>query len=76
MPDVQHLVAVIFPRLFVIAIVAILTVERLYARVRRIVERIPLLRRIRPAVDELHRDTKVLFGGRRVRRLRGSCVIM
>jgi len=54
-------IAVIFPILFVVAIVAILTVERLYARVRRIVERIPLLRRIRPAVDELHRDTKVLF---------------
>jgi uncharacterized protein (TIRG00374 family) len=54
-------IAVVVPMLFVIAIVAILTVEKLYARVRRVVERVPLLRRIRPAVAELHRDTRVLF---------------
>jgi uncharacterized membrane protein YbhN (UPF0104 family) len=47
--------------LFVIAIVAILTVEKLYARVRRIIGRVPFLKRIRPAVDELHRDTRRLF---------------
>jgi uncharacterized protein (TIRG00374 family) len=54
-------IAVVVPMLFVIAIVAILTVEGLYTRVRRIVEKVPLLRRVRPAVDELHRDTRVLF---------------
>lgn len=54
-------IAVVVPMFFVIAIVAILTVEGLYARVRRVVERVPLLRRVRPAVDELHRDTRVLF---------------
>jgi uncharacterized protein (TIRG00374 family) len=54
-------IAVIVPMLFVIAIVAILTVERLYARVRRIIGRVPVLKRIRPAIDELHRDTRVLF---------------
>jgi uncharacterized protein (TIRG00374 family) len=54
-------IAVVVPMCFVIAIVAILTVESLYARVRRIIGRFPLLRRIRPAVDELHRDARVLF---------------
>jgi uncharacterized protein (TIRG00374 family) len=54
-------IAVVVPMVFVIAIVAILTVEGLYARVRRVVERVPVLRRVRPAVDELHRDTRVLF---------------
>jgi uncharacterized protein (TIRG00374 family) len=54
-------IAVVVPMVFVIAIVAILTVEGLYARVRRLVEKVPLLRRVRPAVDELHRDTRVLF---------------
>ena len=54
-------IAVIVPMLFVIAIVAILTVERLYARVRRIIGRVPVLKRLRPAIDELHRDTRVLF---------------
>jgi uncharacterized protein (TIRG00374 family) len=54
-------IAVVVPMVFVIAIVAVLTVEGLYARVRRIVEKVPLLRRVRPAVDELHRDTRVLF---------------
>jgi uncharacterized protein (TIRG00374 family) len=54
-------IAVVVPMIFVIAIVATLTVEGLYARVRRIVEKVPVLRRVRPAVDELHRDTRVLF---------------
>ena len=54
-------IAVIVPMLFVVAIVAILTVERLYARVRRIIGRVPMLQRLRPAIDELHRDTRVLF---------------
>jgi uncharacterized protein (TIRG00374 family) len=54
-------IAVIVPMLFVIAIVSILTVERLYGRVRRIIGRVPVLKRLRPAVDELHRDTRVLF---------------
>jgi uncharacterized protein (TIRG00374 family) len=54
-------IAVVVPMIFVIAIVAILTVEGLYARVRRVVEKVPMLRRVRPAVDELHRDTRVLF---------------
>ncbi len=54
-------IAVVVPMVFVIVIVAILTVQALYARVRRVVERVPLLRRVRPAVDELHRDTRVLF---------------
>jgi uncharacterized protein (TIRG00374 family) len=54
-------VAVIIPILFVVAIVLVLTWERLYARVRRAIVKVPLLRRIRPAVDELHRDTRVLF---------------
>ncbi|MGA7988371.1 MAG: lysylphosphatidylglycerol synthase transmembrane domain-containing protein [Candidatus Dormiibacterota bacterium] len=54
-------IAVVVPMIFVIAIAAILTIEGLYARVRRLVEKIPLLRRVRPAVDELHRDTRVLF---------------
>jgi uncharacterized protein (TIRG00374 family) len=54
-------VAVIVPMLFLVAIVAILTVERLYARVRRIIGRVPMLKRVRPAIDELHRDTRVLF---------------
>ena len=59
----MHLIAiaVIVPMLFVVAIVAILTVERLYARVRRIIGRVPVLKRIRPAVDDLQRDTRVLF---------------
>lgn len=54
-------IAVIVPMLFVIGIVAVLTVESLYERVRNIVEKVPVLRRVRPAVDELHRDTRVLF---------------
>jgi uncharacterized protein (TIRG00374 family) len=54
-------IAVVVPMLFVIGFVAILTVESLYARVRRVVARVPVLRRIRPAVDELHRETRVLF---------------
>src|ERR1700693_196678 len=54
-------IAVVVPMVFVIAIVAILTIEGLYTRVRRVVERVPVLRRVRPAVDELHRDTRVLF---------------
>jgi uncharacterized protein (TIRG00374 family) len=54
-------IAVVVPMVFVIAIVAILTVEKLYARVRRIIGRVPMLQRMRPAVDELHRDTRVLF---------------
>jgi uncharacterized membrane protein YbhN (UPF0104 family) len=45
----------------VVTIVAILTVERLYARVRRIIDRVPVLKRIRPGVDDLQRDTRVLF---------------
>jgi uncharacterized protein (TIRG00374 family) len=58
-----HLIAivVVVPMLFVVAIVAVLTVERLYARVRRIIGRVPVLKRLRPAVDELHRDTRRLF---------------
>jgi len=58
-----HLVAiaVIVPMIFVVAIVAILTVEGLYARVRRVIGRVPVLHRIRPAVDELHRDARLLF---------------
>src|ERR1700693_6172843 len=54
-------IAVIVPMLFVVAIVAILTVEGLYARVRRVIGRVPVLHRIRPAVDELHRDARLLF---------------
>jgi uncharacterized protein (TIRG00374 family) len=54
-------IAVIVPMIFVVAIVAVLTVERLYARVRRIIGRVPVLKRLRPAIDELHRDTRVLF---------------
>jgi uncharacterized protein (TIRG00374 family) len=54
-------IAVIVPMLFVIAIVAILTIDRLYARVRKVIARVPVLHRIRPAIDELHRDTRVLF---------------
>jgi uncharacterized membrane protein YbhN (UPF0104 family) len=58
-----HLVAiaVVVPMVFVVAIVAILTVERLYASVCRIIGRVPFLKRLRPIVDELHRDTGVLF---------------
>ncbi len=54
-------IAVVVPMIFVIAIVAILTVERLYARVRRVIEGVPVLRRVRPTVDELHHDARVLF---------------
>ncbi len=54
-------VAVIVPLIFIAAIVAVLTNEALYSDVRRVVDRIPLLKRIRPTVDELHRDTRVLF---------------
>jgi uncharacterized protein (TIRG00374 family) len=54
-------IAVVVPMLFVVAIVAMLTVERLYARVRRIIGRVPVLKRIRPAVDVLQRDTRALF---------------
>ena len=43
-------IAVIVPMLFVVAIVAILTVEGLYARVRRVIERVPVLR-AHPAGD-------------------------
>ncbi|MFZ0180746.1 MAG: hypothetical protein WAL84_12875 [Candidatus Dormiibacterota bacterium] len=59
----MHLVAiaVVVPMLFVVAIVAMLTVERLYARVRRIIGRVPVLKRIPPAIDVLHRDTCALF---------------
>jgi uncharacterized protein (TIRG00374 family) len=54
-------IAVVVPMFFVIAVVAVLTVEGLYARVRRIIERVPILRRVRPTIDELHRDTRALF---------------
>ena len=54
-------VAIIVPLLFIIAIVVILTVEGLYLRVRGVVGRVPGLRRMLPAIDELHRDTRVLF---------------
>jgi uncharacterized membrane protein YbhN (UPF0104 family) len=54
-------IAVIVPMIFVVAIVAILTVEGLYARVRRVIGRVPVLKRVRPAVDELHRDARLLF---------------
>jgi uncharacterized protein (TIRG00374 family) len=54
-------IAVVVPMLFVVAIVAVLTVERLYARTRRIIGRVPVLKRLRPAIDELHRDTRRLF---------------
>ena len=53
-------IAVVVLMIFVIAIVAILTVEKLYARVRRIIGRVPFLKRIRPAIDELHRDARSL----------------
>jgi uncharacterized membrane protein YbhN (UPF0104 family) len=58
-----HLVAiaVVVPLVFVVVIVAILTVDRLYGGVRRIVGRVPFLKRLRPVVDELHVDTRVLF---------------
>ena len=65
LPDVVNLhfvaVAVIVPIIFVIAIVLILTREGLYARVRRVISRVPMLSRLRPTIDELHRDTRVLF---------------
>jgi uncharacterized protein (TIRG00374 family) len=54
-------IAVIVPMFFVIGIVAVLTVESLYAHVRHVVTRVPIARRVLPAVDELHRDTRVLF---------------
>ncbi len=54
-------VAVIVPILFIIAIVVVLTVESLYMKVRRVVGHVPGLRRLRSSIDELHRDTRVLF---------------
>lgn len=54
-------IAVVVPLLFIAAIVIMLTNNSVYARVRRSVMHVPLLRRIRPAVDELQRDTRVLF---------------
>jgi uncharacterized protein (TIRG00374 family) len=54
-------VAVIVPILFIVAIVVILTVESFYLRVRRMVGHVPGLRRLRSSIDELHRDTRVLF---------------
>jgi uncharacterized protein (TIRG00374 family) len=54
-------IAVVVPMIFVLAIAAILTVEGLYLRVRHLVEKVPLVRRVRPAVDELHVDTRFLF---------------
>jgi len=54
-------IAVVVPMFFVVAIVAILTVDRLYARVRRTISRVPMLRRIRSGIDELQHDTRVLF---------------
>jgi uncharacterized protein (TIRG00374 family) len=54
-------VAVVVPIIFVVAIVLVLTREGLYARVRRVISHVPLLRRLRPTIDELHRDTRVLF---------------
>ena len=54
-------VAVVVPIIFVVAIVLVLTMEGLYARVRRMIHVVPFLRRLRPAIDELHHDTRVLF---------------
>jgi uncharacterized protein (TIRG00374 family) len=54
-------VAVVVPIIFVVAIVLVLTREGLYARVRRAISHVPLLRRLRPTIDELHRDTRTLF---------------
>ena len=54
-------VAVVVPILLIVAIVVVLTVERLYLGVRAVVGRIPGLRRIRSVVDELHEDTRILF---------------
>lgn len=54
-------VAVIVPLLFIVAIVVVLTVETLYLEVRKLVARVPGLRRLRASVDELHQDTRVLF---------------
>lgn len=54
-------IAVIVPILIIVAIVLVLTVERLYQAVRRVVVRVPGLRRLTSSVDQLHRDTKVLF---------------
>lgn len=54
-------IAVVVPMLFVVAIVVILTEARVYHRVRHVVTRVPLLRRLRPAIDELQRTTRVLF---------------
>lgn len=54
-------VAVVVPLLFIVAIVLVLTIEDLYVRVRRVVGHVPALRRLRPAIDELHLDTRVLF---------------
>jgi uncharacterized protein (TIRG00374 family) len=54
-------IAVIVPLIFILAIVLVLTNEALYMDVMRVVSHVPVLRRIRPALDELHRDTRVLF---------------
>jgi len=54
-------VAVIVPLIFIVVIVVILTIEGFYLKVRRVVSRLPGLRRLLPAIDELHLDTRVLF---------------
>ena len=54
-------VAIIVPLLFIVVIVVILTVEGFYPKVRRVVTHVPGLRNLMPAIDELHRDTRVLF---------------
>ena len=54
-------IAVIVPLIFILAIVLVLTNEALYQDVMRVVSHVPVLRRIRAALDELHRDTRVLF---------------
>ena len=54
-------VAVIVPILLIVAIVIVLTVESFYARMRRVVARVPGLRNLLSSIDELHRDTRVLF---------------
>ena len=44
-----------------VAVIALLTVRPFFRPVRRLVQRLPILRRLTPQIDELQRDTVVLL---------------
>lgn len=53
--------AVIAALVFTALVFCILTVNRVFRRVHAVVQRVPLLRRFSPDIEELHRETVVLL---------------